>query len=158
MKLFIVMSDTHGDIKKAEEVIGQYPQISSVIHLGDYYRDALILKTKFPALEFTCVSGNCDFLSAVPNETALEAEGKRILLTHGHNYGVKYGTGRLETKAKKEGFDAVLFGHTHIPLNNYTSVLMLNPGSLAYPRGISGCTYALLEVSGKRMEARILDC
>lgn len=158
MKLFLVMSDTHGDLTKAKEAIWQYSQISAVIHLGDYYKDALILKNQFPDLEFYTVPGNCDFLSGVSNEMVLDVEGKKIFLTHGHYYGVKNGTGRLELKAQKEGYDAVLFGHTHTPLNKVSSVLLLNPGSLGYPKGLSGPTYALLEVSQKRIEARIIDC
>lgn len=158
MKLFLIISDTHGDLYKAKRVILQYPQINGVIHLGDYCRDARMLENQFKQLEFHMVSGNCDFSVGMKDEETLDIEGKKILLTHGHNYHVKYGTERLESKAADEGLDVVLFGHTHVPLLNQTpSLLLLNPGSIGYPRGMSPPTYALLEISGGMVEARILD-
>ncbi len=158
MKLFLIVSDTHGDLIKAKKVLGQYPQIDAVIHLGDYYKDAVHLQNQFPSLEFMMVPGNCDFVFDVPEERVLEVEGKKLFLTHGHRYDVKNGTGRLEAKALKDGYDAVLFGHSHIPhIKSTATTLFLNPGSLSYPRGLSDSTYALLEISKDKIQARILD-
>ena len=156
MKLFLVMSDTHGHLSHAKKVLEQYPQIRSVIHLGDYLRDAAKLQNQFPETEFIMVPGNCDYAPNMPAERVLELEGNRILLTHGHRYGVKSGMAGIESKAREEGFQAVLFGHTHVPICKRTSFLLLNPGSLGYPRGFSGPTYGILEISGNQMEARIL--
>lgn len=158
MKLFLIMSDTHGDLSKAKEVLGHYPQIDALIHLGDYFRDAAILQSQFQVPEFIQIPGNCDYVFDVPGDRVIEAEGKRIFLTHGHRYDVKSGILRLDAKATKDKYDIVLFGHTHIPLlKNTASTLFLNPGSIAYPRGLSGPTYALLEISRGRAEARIMD-
>lgn len=101
MKLFLVISDTHGDIFTAIEIIKKYPQINGIIHLGDYYKDANRLKAQFPGLEFFIVPGNCDFVFDMPSDILLDIEGKRLLLTHGHRYDVKNGLERLEIKAKK---------------------------------------------------------
>jgi putative phosphoesterase len=159
MKLYLVMSDTHGNLFNAEKVIVQYPKINGIIHLGDYYSDAVSLKKRFSELDFYMVSGNCDFSLRKARDTSIKIDNVNLLLTHGHNYRVKSGTELLEKKAIIEGFNAVLFGHTHIPLIKYTlsNILILNPGSLGYPRGISGPTYALLEVSKGNIEARILE-
>lgn len=157
MKLFLVVSDTHGDISRIKEVISHYPQIKTLIHLGDYCRDALEVKKHFPDIEFFMVSGNCDFSSNIPAEKLLEVEGKRLLLTHGHHYNVKSNLDRLRYKVLEDNYDAVLFGHTHIPFLEKNNILFLNPGSLGYPKGLSGATYALLEVSKGVIEARILD-
>lgn len=159
MKVYLVISDTHGDIFTVRKILEQYPQIDGLIHLGDYYKDAEILKkTQLSGLDFIMVPGNCDIVFNVPSEKILEVEGKRILLTHGHNYDVKNGIGRLERKALKENINAVLFGHTHTPLQDLRSgIVFLNPGSISYPRGSSDSTYGLLEVSEKRIETRVLD-
>lgn len=158
MKLFLVISDTHGDLFTAKEIIKEYPQINGIIHLGDYYKDAMILKAQSPNVEFIMVPGNCDFVLDAPNDIFLEIEGQRIFLTHGHRYDVKNGVGRLEAKAKQEYADAVLFGHTHTPYIEYRSgILFINPGSLSYSRGAGAKTYALLEVSPKGIEARGLN-
>ena len=158
MKLYLIISDTHGDFFLPKKIIGQYNNLDGVIHLGDYYKDALILKNEFPQYEFIIVSGNCDYSADIPTKMVIEQEGKKVFLTHGHNYGVKSGTERLEAIAMRDGYDAVLFGHTHVPCLKYSnSLLLLNPGSISSPRGISGPTYALLEISNNDIQARIMD-
>ncbi len=158
MKLFLVISDTHGDIFTAKDLIKMYPQINGIIHLGDFYKDAVILKTRFPDIEYFMVPGNCDFVFDTPTDVVIEVEGKRILITHGHRYDVKSSIGRLEAKAVTERVDAVLFGHTHIPYIEVRSqILFVNPGSLSHSRGSGAKTYVLLEVSSKGIEARGLD-
>ena len=110
MKLYLVISDTHGSIYTARTVIEKYGQIDGLIHLGDHYKDAVILKeTQFKDLDMYMVPGNCDFVADVPSEIVLEAEDKRILLTHGHRFNVKNGLDRLEKYALRQNTDAVLF-------------------------------------------------
>lgn len=158
MKLYLIISDTHGDIRLARKVIEQYPQIDGLIHLGDFYKDAYIIKSKYPELNIFIVPGNCDFYNDIPSDIVLEIEGKRILLTHGHRYNVKSGIDRLERKALQDDIDVVLFGHTHCPLYDYRSnITFVNPGSIGFPRGFSTPTYAILEVSKNGLEVRVLD-
>ena len=41
----------------------------------------------------------------------------------------------IEREAAAQGYDIVMFGHTHRPVIDYTrDVIALNPGSLSYPR------------------------
>lgn len=158
MKLYIVVSDTHGNLIGIRKVVAQYPQAHGIIHLGDYMKDALVLKQEHPDWEHFSVPGNCDYALNTPNELVLEIEGKKLLLTHGHHDNVKNGTTRLETKALSNGYDAVLFGHTHVPLYKMvSSVHVINPGSPTYPRGFSGPTYALLEIGQGNIQVRIMD-
>lgn len=159
MKLFLVMSDSHGDIGCIKKIMGEYPAIQSIIHLGDYFKDAVILKEYFPEKEYFMVPGNCDsFNSGTSSETVLEVEGLRILLTHGNRYGVKTGLESLRSKATAGNIDVVLYGHTHIPLITKTrDCLIVNPGSAGYPRYDGPSTYALLEIGGGRAEARIME-
>ena len=82
------------------------------------------------------VPPNCDFVADFPSEIVLEAEDKRIL-THGHRFNIKNGLDRLEKYALRQNTDAVLFGHTHAPLQEIRSDIVFNPGSLGYPRGSS---------------------
>jgi putative phosphoesterase len=158
MKLYIVVSDTHGYLSGIKKIISQYPQAHGLIHLGDYYKDALVLKNEFPHLEYASVPGNCDYVLNAPRELFLEVGGKRLLLTHGHHDNVKNGTSRLETRALNGGFDAVLFGHTHVPCYKMVSTVhVINPGSPVYPRGSSGPTYALMEIGQGDIQVRIMD-
>lgn len=154
----LVISDSHGNIWNIRKAINRHPEIKRIIHLGDFYRDAVNIQREFPDKEVIMVYGNCDFFFGAANETVIEIEGRKILLTHGHNYSVKYGTERLEQKAEKNGFDAILFGHTHVPCVKYiSSSLILNPGSIAYPRGLTGNTYAIIEISDKGINAEVLE-
>jgi putative phosphoesterase len=64
------------------------------------------------------VRGNCDWSSsdyADKTERLLYLEGHTILMTHGHEWGVKGGLGGLIAHAVDVGADIVLFGHTHTP-------------------------------------------
>ena len=100
MKLFLVISDTHGDIFTAKKLIEQYPQIDGLIHLGDNYKDAYIIKVNHPDLNVLMVPGNCDFVYDTPPELVFEIEGKRILMTHGHLYNVKSGIEREKSSQR----------------------------------------------------------
>ena len=158
MKLFLVISDSHGDTVSLRRIVNQYPSIQSIIHLGDYYRDAIRLKEFYPDKEYYMVPGNCDFLvSGVPDEKILEIEGLKVLITHGNRYGVKGGLGRLRSRSLRDKLDIALFGHTHIPLvEKKDGLLLVNPGSAGYPRG-GPSTYALLEIGNGIAEARIME-
>ncbi|MBQ5385383.1 MAG: YfcE family phosphodiesterase [Treponema sp.] len=71
----------------------------------------------------------------VPSETCVKVAGHKILLTHGHKFGIYAGLDGLRRAARLLGMDVVLFGHTHIA--SYSSdegLLLLNPGSIALPR------------------------
>jgi len=159
MKLFIVISDSHGNMGSLKRIISQYPHIPFIIHLGDYYRDAVALKQLYPDKEYYMVPGNCDYLvSNASAELILEVEGLRVLLTHGNRYSVKSGLQRLRAKALQDRLDVVLFGHTHIPVIDKTGgCLLVNPGSAGYPRIAGPSTYALLEIGNGMAEARIME-
>jgi putative phosphoesterase len=159
MKLFLVMGDSHGDVRTLKRIVSEYGYIRSIIHLGDHYRDAAILRSCCPELEIFAVHGNCDgTYPAEMSETVLEAEGMRIFLTHGNRYGVKSGLERLKRKAALEKYDVVVYGHTHIPsIEKSSGCLFLNPGSAGYPRGGYRSTYALLEIGNGKAEARIME-
>ena len=100
----------------------------------------------------TAVAGNCDYGSTARTEWLLELEGVRILLTHGHGYAVKQGTGALLRRARELEAQVVLFGHTHQRLlEEADGVLLINPGSCRDER-----YYAELEVeAGQILTARL---
>jgi len=159
MKLFLVISDSHGDMGCLKRIISQYPSIGSVIHLGDYYRDAVRLQNLYPDKEYYMVPGNCDFsVYGIPSEMVLKVEGLRVLITHGHGYGVKSGPGRIISRGLHDKMDVVLFGHTHMPMVHKSGgLLLVNPGSAGHPRSSFTSTYALLEIGNGMAEARIME-
>ena len=59
----------------------------------------------------------------------------RVLVTHGHPYYVNMGHERLAREAANRGVEIAVYGHTHRPvIEKMQGVLLLNPGSLSYPR------------------------
>lgn len=154
----IVISDTHGETDKAEEVIKRYNNIDLIIHLGDYFRDAQKIAALFPSIPVEYIYGNSDFLIGdVPSEKTLECGGKKIFITHGHRYSVKWDYDRLHKKAQELKVDALLFGHTHIPeLIQEKNYILLNPGSLSDPRDDSDESYAMIEIDETIMGSKLL--
>jgi putative phosphoesterase len=151
MKRILVLADTHGAIAAIDRVLLQNNSVDTVIHLGDYTRDADYIRSK--GREVHSVKGNCDFGADVETEMVLHMEGQKILLTHGHGYGVKYSLQRLLYRALELEANAVFYGHTHTPMNGYEQgVLLLNPGSVSEPRGKKP-TYALVEVNNGSFRA-----
>ena len=57
----------------------------------------------------------------------------------------------LRKEACGRGMDIVMFGHTHRPfLDNSKGVIVLNPGSVSYPRQEGHLpSYALMEIDQK---------
>jgi putative phosphoesterase len=153
----LVISDTHGDINKAEEAIRSNSDADLVIHLGDYFRDAQKLSDIFPNIPFEYIYGNSDFMiDDVPAEKLLEICGKRIFITHGHRYSVKWDYDKLYRKAEETRADVLLFGHTHVPdLVDRGRYYVLNPGSTSDPRDDSSESYAIIEIDDGVVKPRL---
>jgi uncharacterized protein len=154
----LVLSDTHGDIDKAEKAIKSHKDINLVIHLGDYFRDAEKLSSLFPNLKVEYIYGNSDFMIGdVPGEKLLEFDGKRIFITHGHRYAVKWDYDKLHQKAEELRVDLLLFGHTHISdVVKKKNYVLVNPGSISDPRNDSSESYALIEIGNGKLIPRLM--
>lgn len=144
MKL-LVLSDSHGDIHSLEKVIEMHNDANAILFLGDGERDFSKLDIEIkPSLYI--VSGNCDFCSFEPTVRMLNLGGKKIMMTHGHEYKVKYSPEYLINNAKEKGIDIVLYGHTHTPDTRYGDINVMNPGSLSRHGG-RGSTYGLIDIT-----------
>lgn len=154
----LVLSDTHGHTSKAEKAIKANREVDLIIHLGDYFRDAQKLSATFPEIPIEYIYGNSDFMieNNVPAEKIIEVCGKRIFLTHGHRYSVKWDYERLISKAQEQNADILLFGHTHIPeLIVNDRFYLLNPGSTSDPRADSDESYAIIEIDNDHVNPKI---
>ena len=133
MKILLI-SDTHGRQENLARMLEQLPQPDHVLHMGDTegYDGEIRGLLSCPV---TIVMGNNDFFSHEPRETELVLGGIRFFLTHGHRYGASFGIGRLVDEALSRRAGVVCFGHTHQPMiRREQGVLLINPGSLSYPR------------------------
>lgn len=147
MKILIV-SDTHGHDEELEEAVLREAPFARLIHCGDVEGREIFIEA---LAECPCciVAGNNDFFSDLPREDIMEISGHRILVTHGHYYGVSMNTSGVIDEARMRGCDIVCFGHTHKPvIDSVDGVMIINPGSLAYPRQRGRkASYVVLEVN-----------
>ena len=155
MKLY-VLSDTHGSIEKAVEVYEELHSVDLIIHLGDLVTDANGI-SKITGMPVISIKGNNDYSSKNEDFRIIETECGNIFLTHGHHFSVKTGLQRLLYRTLETGCNAVLFGHTHMPLfTEANGVYLLNPGSLTIPADGSSGSYALVNTSAAGFFADIL--
>lgn len=136
MKL-LVFSDSHGNSFAMREALARNRgTVDYAVFAGDGAGEFLSLAAGFPDVTFRAVAGNCDFLSPLPLEEEIDACGVRILVVHGHKYGVKFSRTQLYLSARARGFDVVIYGHTHECEEKYypaeggfRAVTLFNPGS-----------------------------
>ena len=81
-----------------------------ILHLGDCVVDADALRREFPHITMVNVPGNCDF-SRGDTERLIDIDGYKVLMCHGHTYGVKLSYMHLELHAKEIGADMRLSHH-----------------------------------------------
>ncbi len=144
----LILSDSHGHPASVSESIRR-TNPDGILFAGDGLRD-------FSRMELPCplwaVQGNCDFLMSPliiggnlqdpPLEELLMFDGIRILLMHGHRYGVKSGLSVAVAHAAHREADILIFGHTHLPTERRLipgteegmaltkPLILFNPGSI----------------------------
>ena len=150
----LIFSDSHGcGLLRMRRVIESHGDAEVVFFLGDGLSEAESLPALFPNKSFLFVRGNCDFspLSAVEETDSITLEGVKIVFTHGHKYDAKYSYHALSALAASRGAKICLFGHTHVPTEEYRGegdapFTLFNPGSIGRPM-LSRPTYGLLTIS-----------
>ncbi|MDO5155450.1 MAG: metallophosphoesterase [Eubacteriales bacterium] len=130
----LVISDSHGKNDEVKQVIEQVGHIDMFIHLGDIERGPDYIRD-LAGCECHMVAGNNDYDISLPASEEFEIAGKKIFITHGHRFYVGGGVGNLREYAIQNGYDLVMYGHTHVPfMERGEKVTIINPGSLSYPR------------------------
>ena len=149
-----IISDTHGRWESIDDAVSMAGEIDMWLHCGDCVPDAEYLQDLVDA-PVHYVAGNCDWpTSNATYEKIIEAEGYRIFLTHGHNYGVRYTREYIMEAAESLGANIAVYGHTHIVDYQKDSLLVLNPGSAARPRDDNQGSFMIMELF-KNVEPKI---
>ncbi len=153
MKTIIAFSDTHG-APLPQKLISVAQETDFVFFLGDgaYSLGDITLHNGLKL-----VRGNCDAQGVLPDEQVVEIENMRMLLTHGHKYGVKRDLLALALRAKELDCSAVFYGHTHVAcIETYGGITLICAGSACYPAG-SAATYAFAAVYDGKITAKIVS-
>lgn len=133
MKILVV-SDTHGRDRDLERAVEREAPFDRLIHCGDVEGREIFIEA---LADCPCciVAGNNDFFCDLPREQEIMVGGKKALVTHGHYYGVSIDLSGIADEARSRGCEIAFFGHTHKPVvAQKDGVLVINPGSLSYPR------------------------
>ena len=154
MKVLIV-SDSHGFVSELGVLKKRHEkEVDLFLHCGDSE-----LSADEEVMEgFITVQGNCDYEDRYPLQTVQEVNGKKILLTHGHLYGVKTSINNLAYKAQEVQANIACFGHSHyLGMEMIEGVLFINPGSLRLPRGRMEQTYVILSIEENQYITEVYD-
>ncbi len=145
MKKILVISDSHGNWENAVEAVRK-EEPDMLIHLGDGWSDMAHIRELFPNLPVEQVPGNCDYAQEPPVRVLI-IEGRRIMICHGHTYGVKMSLLSLQLAAREKEAELVMFGHTHrVFYDWHNGVRMFNPGSIGAPGYGIAPSYGILTV------------
>lgn len=142
----LVFSDSHMSCNNMKCAINYFQdEIDTVVHLGDNIIDTNDIKLP----NIYKVAGNNDY-GKHKTERTIEINGYTIFITHGHKYDVHYTLDELAFRADELGASLVLFGHTHKKQVAYEKgVLILNPGSISYPRDDNVGSFAVIYLDEK---------
>ena len=144
----LIISDTHGSHRNLDEVLKREKDIDMLLHLGDVENDDDYIEAVMDC-PVHIVAGNNDYFSYLPREKEIQIGKYKVFMTHGHNYYVSMNTERLRQAARQRGADIVMYGHTHRPkVDASEDVIVVNPGSLSYPRQEGRrATYIIMEIN-----------
>ena len=144
----LIISDTHGSHRNLDEVLEREKDIDMLLHLGDVENDDDYIEAVMDC-PVHIVAGNNDYFSYLPREKEIQIGKYKVFMSHGHNYYVSMNTERLRQAARQRGADIVMYGHTHRPkVDASEDVIVVNPGSLSYPRQEGRrATYIIMEIN-----------
>lgn len=135
-----------------------------ILHAGDIYLPRILdeLETIAPV---RAARGNGDWNfpedHRLNDNPVFDIGGLSLGLTHAINYPGPPGYPLDEITERQFGkrIDIVVFGDTHVAMvERYNGILLVNPGSPTLPNGLFELgTVALLEITGNKAEARIIQ-
>lgn len=143
-----IIADTHGLLRsEAQEALAS---CDAILHAGDIGKPEVLDKLRRIA-PVTAIRGNVDkWADELADAEIVKIEQRVIYLRHDIN--------TLDLAPQAEGFDVVVSGHSHQPkMYQRDGVLFLNPGSAGPQRFRLPVTLALLTLSSKRLDARIVQ-
>ena len=155
-----VISDTHisGSTKSLPRLLlKQLQGVDLILHAGDLViMDVLEKLSRIARVE--AVYGNMDTYAvrkSLPAKKTIEVGKFKLGLVHGS--GSPEGLVRLVTEEFDE-VDAIVFGHSHIPLNEaHGRVLLFNPGSPTDKVFAPYNSFGLLDVTEDGINGRLIQ-
>ena len=147
MLKILVLSDNHGQTETMDKIIKkENPDYK--IHCGDYLIPKKEMQKRFDYF----VLGNND-MDAGDISLKFQIGEFKFKLLHGHTLGMDiYSDDKLLENIKDKDYDALIFGHLHVPINkSKNNKTVFCPGSSNYPRDYNGATYGIILIDGDKI-------
>ena len=156
-----IISDTHmprGARRLTDACVERLVEVDLIMHAGDVMTAEALEAFESIGPPLVAVHGNvdtADLRQRLPAERTIEAGGARIAMVHDAGPA----RGRLERLRKRfPDVDAVVFGHSHIPLHEQSDGFQIfNPGSPTDRRRAPTKTMGLAHVEGDRVSFELID-
>ena len=152
--MIAVISDTHlpkGRRRLPEDCLTRLAAAEAIVHAGDIRTLEVLEQLRAIGPPVTAVRGNVDdaaVRAALPEAATLAVGGRTIAVLHDAGPA----NGRLRRLRRRfPGADAVIFGHSHIPLIETApdgGFTIVNPGSPTERRRAPAHTMAVAESDG----------
>jgi putative phosphoesterase len=156
----IVLSDSHlkaGFAAIGAQVLHAIREADVVLHAGDITSRQALAELESMAETYAVLGNNdLDLAGVLPESRLLELEGVHLALVH--DSGAKKGRGaRLHRRFPAA--DVVVFGHSHIPIDESTEQgqLHFNPGSATQRRSQPHRTFGRLRLSGGCVQSHSIE-
>jgi putative phosphoesterase len=157
-----LIADTHVPVRAREiprSVFKVFEKVDFTVHAGDLVDMSVIdeLEHLAPVL---AVYGNMDgpeIRGKLPKLNSVKVSDWNIGVTH--NPGALFGMKKMREITKQEGFDVLVYGHTHNPRIKWEGkTLYINPGSPTNPLPpfITKPTVALLKITKEKIMPEII--
>jgi len=154
-----VLSDTHIPIVAQDlpkQVYDGIAGVDLILHAGDIV-DLEVINRLSKIAPVKAVYGNMDgdqITSMLPKKDVIKIDSLSIGLIHG--WGAPSSLIELVTKEFK-GVDAIIFGHSHIPLSQIKNgILYFNPGSPTDRIFAPYNSYGILEIENGKIIPKII--
>lgn len=156
-----VISDTHIPIQAQvlpRQVLECFKKADMVIHAGDLVELNVLKELETVCPNVLAVWGNMDSYEAkekLPEKKIIEIGKYKIGVIHGYGHPNKL-IEIVEDKFKNDSVDVIIFGHSHVPLNEKKEgILYFNPGSLTDKIFSPYNSYGIIEINDQ-IEAKII--
>jgi putative phosphoesterase len=156
-----LISDTHlprGGRRLPDACVERLRTADAIVHAGDVMEASVLDELEALGPPVHAVRGNVDsseLQARLPATRVLEAGGARIAILHDAGPAA----GRLARMRRRfPGADAVVFGHSHIPLHEAQEGFQIfNPGSPTERRRAPHHTMGVATVAGGRLAFELVE-
>ncbi|MCS7115092.1 MAG: metallophosphoesterase family protein [Nitrososphaerota archaeon] len=158
-----LISDTHIPVRARElpkRVLEIFEKVDFIVHAGDLV-DLSVIDNLEQIAPVLAVYGNMDgpeVRGKLPKMTSVKALEWKIGVTH--DPGTLFGMGKMREIVKQNGFNVLVYGHTHHPNIKWEGdILFINPGSPTNPLPpfVAKPTVALLKVTREKIFPEIVQ-